>query len=683
MGLYEGPARPVLQHEPSQLVCLLTIPPHPIRVSNASANGPVQSGGSQRRRSARAERYSIDLDQAFTVGRMRRVWKNTVRTGLRGQAVEDLHDYLDVHRNLDPFLERLRALVTSGRYRPSPAEVVTLEKGDGISRRLLLPWPGDAILLQTLVEVIEPVIRAQQPTANAFYSRSHTGPNVDRVDGSFAYPWWLLWPEFQQRIWRFAEESPYTVVTDVANYFDSIPLAGLRNALASMGTLEEPLLDFLFFMLEAFTWRPHYMPLSGVGLPQIDFDAPRLLAHAYLFVADAKLARLTGQRAVRWADDIDFGTDSVADARRILGKLDTLLSSYGLRLNTGKTEILDMEHAARHFWIQENRELTILKNAIEAQLNAREPNPDILDRSRELLIERWGVFRDSERVGHYDKMLGRYFTVFGKLRDPVMESVAPSVLLEVPKLRDAVLRYYLALGFSLERLGVLEGFLRDGHCVDDASVFHVARCIVNWRVPADADVLARILALANELPRICEDTDIAFVAALWLLAKYGHAADLGAFLETHRRTWERSDWLARQVAAATPRLTPSTRQSVISALSSNGLRDGLSVAAHLGQLKKLAALDEQLDAYLRRAPHPVYGYPLAKILLAMALLEGDMADEQKRELQDGLLELLDDPIYRSLVVSNPARPLPPALVPRRGVASSASRWSAPILNDSN
>jgi hypothetical protein len=78
----------------------------------------------------------------------------------------------------------------------------------------------------------------------------------------------------------------YIVVTDIANYFDCIPLASLRNTLASCGKFSENLLNFLFYLLEAFSWRPYYMPHSGVGLPQINFDAPRLLAHAYLGLAE-------------------------------------------------------------------------------------------------------------------------------------------------------------------------------------------------------------------------------------------------------------------------------------------------------------------------------------------------------------------------------------------------------------
>ncbi|HZG42978.1 MAG TPA: hypothetical protein VEY93_08460, partial [Longimicrobium sp.] len=106
---------------------------------------------------------------------------------------------------------------------------------------------------------------------------------MEDIDASFSYPWWELWPQFQSRIWSFSDQFPYTVVTDVATYYDTIPLGSLRHAIASLGRFRQDVMDLLFYMLEAFIWRPEYIPVTGVGLPQLNFDAPRLLAHAYLF----------------------------------------------------------------------------------------------------------------------------------------------------------------------------------------------------------------------------------------------------------------------------------------------------------------------------------------------------------------------------------------------------------------
>ena len=254
----------------------------------------------------------------FSVPQLGRAWKHSVRTGLRRQPLSDLHDFLDVHRNLKPFLQALRSEVLSGQYRPSPPEITLLEKRDGIPRRLVLPAAADAILLQTIVNALEKVIAAGEVHPHAYYSQSHAPPTPEDVDGTFAYPWWILWPQFQQRIWQFARTYDYVVITDLANYFDCIPLAALRNRISSLGAFSETVLNFLFFLLDAFTWRPYYMPPSGVGLPQLNFDAPRLLAHAYLFPIDAELQRTTDGDFVRWMDDINCGAPDPETAHRLL-----------------------------------------------------------------------------------------------------------------------------------------------------------------------------------------------------------------------------------------------------------------------------------------------------------------------------------------------------------------------------
>src|SRR2546425_3600576 len=136
-------------------------------------------------RTNREKKLRLDLDYTFAVPKMERVWRRTIRTGLRHQALNDLHDFLDVHRHLKSYLKTLRSDVLSGSYRPHPPEVVLLEKRDGISRRLMLPSPGDALLLQTIVEALEPEIKKKQPHANAFYSRSHDRPRIEDVGGTF------------------------------------------------------------------------------------------------------------------------------------------------------------------------------------------------------------------------------------------------------------------------------------------------------------------------------------------------------------------------------------------------------------------------------------------------------------------------------------------------------------------
>lgn len=593
----------------------------------------------------RGAQLSNSLETTFSASRMRAAWQNTIRPGLRKQVVPDIHDYLDTHRNISAYVEGLRERIISGKYRPGPMEVITLEKRDGICRRLLLPSAADALILQTLVEVFEPPILEHQPNTNAYYSRSHVGRGVEHLDESFPYPWWLLWPEFQKRIWEFTAARPFVVSTDLANYFDSIPLASLRNVIAAMGRFEESLLDFLFYMLEAFTWRPFYMPLSGVGLPQIDFDAPRLLAHAYLFAADRELAASTNGDFVRWMDDINFGVDSESHARKSLGRLETVLNSYGLRLNTGKTKILEPEQAASHFWVQENMRLNVVKNLLDAGILHHE-NGDSLD---VYLRQRYELFRQRAQVGQAEKIVKRFLKLFGRLNDPTMEEDISGILDRSPGLRKSALHYCTVLGFSEQRLETIFRYLRSGKCVDDAALFYCVRTLIDWHVPSQSSAQNSITTLAFELHQHCESHAGGVAAGIWLLAKYGTVIDLENYLQTNQASWGRNEWLGRQAAGIIPRISMAARQPIYRILAANGLLEGLGVFASVQQIEALHVLDPQMHSYLFWRPERGHAYPLSKVLLCNGLLRGAMHDTEKQQLRTFLDQFVTDTVYRAML----------------------------------
>jgi hypothetical protein len=331
--------------------------------------------------------------------------------------VLDLHDYHDFHRSSKDIITALIAEILSSSYRPRRALQVRLEKSSGICRRLDIPSPEDALILQTIVNVLEPVIRKNAPSKNAIYSRSHSTPkNASQLDETFSYHPLALWIEFQKRIVDFIDDCPFVVVTDIANFYDSMPLRQLRNVIASMGVFEESLIDFLFFMLEEFLWRPDYLPSSGVGLPQLNFDAPRLLAHCYLFEADAKVVSQVGSNFARWSDDINFGVQTEHDARKVLGKLDDILHTRGIRLNIGKTRILNAADGAVHFEIIENRNLTLIKNSV----NAAKAEGLSMTKLKKIVRSRLSRFWRRTPPASWSKVIERYINLFGELGDPYL-----------------------------------------------------------------------------------------------------------------------------------------------------------------------------------------------------------------------------------------------------------------------
>jgi hypothetical protein len=594
----------------------------------------------------RSQSLAIDLEHALSVGRIVKVWKNVVRDGLRRQPIEDLHDFLDVHRNIEGFARRLRKDVLDGRYRPASPEFVHLEKRDGIPRRLAVPEAGDALLLQCLVEAIEPAIERAQPSKNAYYSRTHVPGSVEQVDGTFGYPWWILWPQFQDRIWKFTNTHPCVVVTDIANYFDSIPLAALRNTVAELGQFSENLLNFLFFLLESFCWRPYYIPSSGVGLPQINFDAPRLLATAYLFRIDRELDRATKGDFVRWMDDIDAGVASRQDGKRLLRDLETVLNSQGLRLNSGKSRILSAKEACEHFWVQENRYLTIVENSIANGVD----HADLRALKVAMLERRYRRFERKRRSGNWDKVYKRYLKLFGLLKADVVEGRLSQLLEDAPVLRGAVLRYLQLLGPSARRLRIVENFLTSGHCEDEASLFEAVKCLVSWQLPANGSLVARMCRLAHSVARANGTQSPAGVAAaIWLLAKYGSGASLGGLLQEARHVWSRNSWAARQVAGVVPLVPRRFRTLVIETAAGHGLVQSLQVLANIFSLQRLPKLDRQLESYLSHAPRVGYPYPLQKVIVARSVLDGAMLSDEKRRTRAFLAKFIEDKRYRALL----------------------------------
>ena len=519
-----------------------------------------------------------------------------------------------------------------------------MEKKLGIPRRLVIPAATDALVLQTLIDVLEKQIKTKQPTGNAYYSRSHALPPIADFDGVFGYPWWILWPQFQAEIWKFARSSNYTVVTDISNYFDTISLDRLRKSIAAASTFKEPVLDFLFLLLEAFVWRPDYIPFSGIGLPQINFDAPRLLAHAFLFTADRFLEKEAAGRYVRWMDDMDFGVDSNEDGRRILRDLDQLLAALGVRLNTAKTVILDQVEAIAYFWINTNIVLNVLSNSVKNGAQTPSSTQRICTRA----ISEFLTFSSSAKQGQWEKVYKRFFTLFGHLRSDYLVPNVPSALRDQPELRDSICRYYEKLGFSTIRLQQILDFMSSGYCCDDCSWFTCCKLLTEWEVPLGPSVQEIVAVIQKGMQQAA--TPARFTGALWVLAKYGDEKTLGSFILRRRTSWNYSIWAARQAFSCYGMLSSHHRQRLRAIAISEGLSESLTVLTSLSELEKLDKLDSQLKPYLLKV-NTTYPYPLPKFLIGLTILRYGAGKQTRLWLKDELLKVLKDPIYTTRVQS--------------------------------
>jgi hypothetical protein len=222
-----------------------------------------------------------------------------------------------------------------------------------------------------------------------------------------------------------------------------------------------------------------------------------------------------------------------------------------------------------------------------------------------------------------------------------------TVLREHPALRDAVFRYFEALGASRQRLKVILTYLLGGHCVDDASFFACCVLLVNWSFKAQGRDRALIRRNVLSIEPLCRSAR--FGGVLFVLVKYLPPRSLGAFVRRHEADWSRSPWASRQVAAVLGVLPVSQEVYVRRVLLRHGLADALLVTEHVKSLMALKSLDMQLRAYLMHRGRDDYAYPLQKVVLARTLLGGSLEPSAKRQLKKWLVAHVSDPVYRESI----------------------------------
>jgi hypothetical protein len=125
-----------------------------------------------------------------------------------------------------------------------------------------------------------------------------------------------------------------------------------------------------------------------------------------------------------------------------------------------------------------------------------------------------------------------------------------------PELRESIWRYLEVIGPKLRSLRAIEAYLKGEHALDDASLFHAARTLTMWEVGPNTSRHRALRDLGKVLgsDQFIQRSAFFFIAALWVLGKYGHRKDIAELI--FRASWLRqtSEFLARQVASLLPKL---------------------------------------------------------------------------------------------------------------------------------
>ena len=434
-------------------------------------------------------------------------------------------------------------------------------------------------------------------------------------------------------------------MTDIANYYDSISYVHLRNAIASISGVEECVIDMLIYVLADLLWQPDYTPRIEVGLPQINLDAPRLLAHCFLYELDAYLASDPGRDFVRYMDDIDIGVDTIVEAKRALKTVDLVLQTKQVRLNSGKTVILTRSEAIRHFRILENARLDVIQAGIEKRLKKALP----LDRQRALVETRikQGLRKKSFDSGNGEKILKRWLTLAAKTGANIKPEAIEDLIKRRPAVRESVYSFVRSRPLNPSTANALAKASISGLLVDDAAMVEMSNHLVETFVKTKrCHTMLEIIINSND-----PQSFFGLYSKLWLQSKYGTTAELFKTLNDTRKTWSPHERLGRLAASFIPLFSGSPEEQPLKNLLADTLNPGVRETHkfHDRLAKDLPVFTAMFDAL--KAPNPSRGTRIthAKFLCLLSALKNPAAPHaQIAALRNNHSHAFQDAYYKAI-----------------------------------
>ena len=426
---------------------------------------------------------------------------------------------------------------------------------------------------------------------------------------------------FQKELFEFSKTRKFVVVTDIANYYDSISYVHLRNAIASISGVDECVIDMLIYVLSDLLWQPDYTPRIEVGLPQINLDAPRLLAHCFLYELDSYLASDPGRDFVRYMDDIDIGVDTIVDAKRALKTVDLVLQTKQVRLNSGKTVILTRPEAIRHFRIFENARL----DSVQASVDHRVKHGLPLDRQR-VHVEariRQGLRKKSFDAGNGEKVLKRWLGLAAKTGAVVKPEALEDLVKRRPSVRENVYSFIRSRPLTPSIAGILARASQSGLLVDDAAMVEMSNYLVETFVKNKRCHAMLEAVIASNDPQ----SYFGLYSRLWLLSKYGTPAQILTTLRDARNIWSPHERLGRLAASFMPLFHGSPEEPPLKRLLGDTLNSGVrdTYKFHMKLATDLPTFKAMFDAL--KAPNPSRGTGIthAKFLCLLSALKNPAA----------------------------------------------------------
>lgn len=563
-----------------------------------------------------------DLQDTFDLAILKEEWKKRTLGQVRKQILFDALEYRDISENIDGVVSRLRRDIIEGTYAVHHPKRFLTEKSRGLCRQMTLVHPRDLLVLERLARSIYFELKQKAPSSAAFFEPDDGSFIKGFKQSDFQYGSFASWKKFQKAIFGFARENRYIVVTDVANFFDFINFQHLRNIISSLADLRESILDLLIYVLNRLTWTPDFMPLSQVGMPQIETSATRVLANAMLYEVDKVCEDTAVQNYARFMDDMDIGVRSISAAKIVIRDVDLTLQSRQLRLNSSKTKILSQKDAFSHFCIEENAYLARLESVLESgrfknvvRVLANQRYEDWLQRGRNGAIGMGSPFRRANGAKIHKYVLKIIYASGGN----VDEDDLVWLIKNEPGMRSTAFRYLATSRRNNNNLSKLVAILKSGVFIDDASLVDFSGYLLHsrFRKTAKCERLVRIVCDV-----FAERGDIGLHSSIFVASKFLGRQYVLDLINNEAERISADFWLSRAVGGVAPLFAGTADWGryvdVIERIDNSDARD---VFEYHEDISAAQALSQSQRAYFKANnpsfPQRIY-FPKVLMLLSLS-----------------------------------------------------------------
>jgi len=436
-----------------------------------------------RTRSSDKAEVQLTVDKVISEEMLRQVWK-AVKKSYHDQLIRDPLDLLAFEANLDTNLKQLEFTIRDNRYRPIPHTVVRAAKRDGMTRPLSFLEITDTLVLKAITDAMQGVLHKGFPSCVGFARSQQKSFDTDEED----YETWIqAWLRHQRVVKDLLEQKgcEWVVESDIGNFFLSVNHRPLHQLVAQRTGAEERLINLLFFILESMTWRPAYSENRHVGLPQENYDASRILAHAFLQPVDMRFqSEIEGGRYARWVDDFVIAVPNPQEGRSVLRRLEQALEDRGLFPNSAKSKVVKAQDFVESLYPEWN---AFLDRVHESTKNLHKKH----DISRSTFDKKLNAFLgipEKERLKTWDRVLRRFYTESRRIGSAILENHAIRHLREFSACAPKIMSYLLGRPFSRELLQDILAYLKSQDNIYQDVEIWVYEFLLAWCFPADSAV---------------------------------------------------------------------------------------------------------------------------------------------------------------------------------------------------